>query len=365
MLTKVDISNYRGFKAYRMEGLTRVNLLVGKNNSGKTALLEAVHLVASGGGPAVLMETANRRGEVIPATEGRNTSTYPDLTHFFHGHELKVGGSFAVHADNGFPKLTVKLVAEAGQQSELLFDPELRPAFGVLFEGAATAWIPERPFAVSEMGGLLPDPRIRLRSGSSPDSGERRVTIFIPPESLGTRRLADLWRQVILEARQESVVGALRLIEPNLSEIIFLPGEIGFRATNAPSGIVARIAGFPRPIPLGSMGDGMRHLFALANALSNAADGFLFLDEIDTGLHYSVMADMWRIVIQTAISNRVQILATTHSWDCVDALKVLCKSEPSLREVAAVHKIDRVLDHSVAFQGDEFVRAVEGGVELR
>lgn len=77
------------------------------------------------------------------------------------------------------------------------------------------------------------------------------------------------------------------------------------------------------------------------------------------------MADMWRLVVQTAINNRSQILATTHSWDCVDALHVLCKREPSLKEYVAVHKIDRVLDHSVSFQGEEFLRAVEGGVELR
>ena len=288
------------------------------------------------------------------------------MTHFFHGHELKKGGSFSIHADNGLPKLTVKLIAEVGQPD--FFDPEreLRPAFSVLFEGAAAAWMPERPFAVSEMGGLLRDPRIRPRSGASPQYGEKPVTIFIPPETLGARRLAELWRRVILEATQESVVGALRLIEPNLSEIIFLPGEIGYGSTtNTPSGIVARIAGFPRPIPLASMGDGMQHLFALANALSNAPNGFIFLDEIDTGLHYSVMADMWRIVVQTAVRNHIQILATTHSWDCIDALQILCKREPAFKEHVAVHKIDRVLDHSVAFEGEEFARAIEGGIELR
>ena len=87
MLTGVDISNYRGFKSFRIEGLTRVNLLVGKNNSGKTALLEAVHLISSGGNPAVLADAAVRRGEVITAKDGRDT--YADLTHFFYGHELK------------------------------------------------------------------------------------------------------------------------------------------------------------------------------------------------------------------------------------------------------------------------------------
>jgi len=42
MLSKVEITNYRGFKSYSMKGLTAVNLLVGKNNSGKSALLEGI-----------------------------------------------------------------------------------------------------------------------------------------------------------------------------------------------------------------------------------------------------------------------------------------------------------------------------------
>ncbi len=47
MLTRVEINNYRGFPSYRMEGLAQVNLLVGKNNSGKTALLEGIQFLAS------------------------------------------------------------------------------------------------------------------------------------------------------------------------------------------------------------------------------------------------------------------------------------------------------------------------------
>lgn len=65
MLTSVEITNYRGFKSYAMDGLRRVNLLVGKNNSGKTALLEGLQYFASGGDPAILAEIAERRGETV------------------------------------------------------------------------------------------------------------------------------------------------------------------------------------------------------------------------------------------------------------------------------------------------------------
>lgn len=365
MLTSVDISNYRGFKTYRMEPLARVNLFVGKNNSGKTAFLEAIHLVASSGDPWVLAEAAQRRGEMIHARDGR--PRYPELTHFFSGHELTLDASFSVRADNGSPGVTVRLAVLEDSQLELFgVGAVVRPAFRAVFEGAGTAWASQKGVPVSEQGGLMFESRQRIRDGAAPDMSDSRPSVFIPPDSTSLRQLADMWRQVILDGRKEVVIDALKIIQPDLLQIEFLPIDYYVtRATNAPLGIVVKIASHPRPLPLGSMGDGMRRLLALAIAFSRAGGGILLVDEVDTGLHYSVMADMWKLVIETAVHNDIQVFATTHSWDCVDGLRVLCKRDPSLMANVAVHKIDSNIDHSVSFQGEDFVRAVEGGVELR
>lgn len=75
MLSTIELEGYRGFKRYRLKGLSRVNLLVGKNNCGKTSILEAVHLLASGADPAVLASTAWQRGEVMVVPERRGTDS--------------------------------------------------------------------------------------------------------------------------------------------------------------------------------------------------------------------------------------------------------------------------------------------------
>ena len=54
MIHSLQLQNYRGFRDYRLPSLGRVNLLVGMNNSGKTAILEAVNLLGSAGDPRVL-----------------------------------------------------------------------------------------------------------------------------------------------------------------------------------------------------------------------------------------------------------------------------------------------------------------------
>ena len=151
MLTRIGIDNYRGFASYRMDGLAQVNLLVGKNNSGKTALAEAIHLVTAGGDPIVLAEAAQRRGEMTASDD--SSRLFPDLTHFFHGHQFTAGSSFSLRSGNGYPTLTVRLIAlpELLEQQQSLFSDvdsarsgsygdeefEMRPTYGVREIGRA------------------------------------------------------------------------------------------------------------------------------------------------------------------------------------------------------------------------------------
>ena len=71
------------------------------------------------------------------------------------------------------------------------------------------------------------------------------------------------------------------------------------------------------PVPLKSLGDGVTRLFAAGLALAASRDGFLVVDEAENGIHYSVQGDFWRMVLRAAHKNNVQVLATTHSRDCV------------------------------------------------
>ncbi|WP_420441938.1 AAA family ATPase [Candidatus Palauibacter sp.] len=78
MIRQLILKKYRSFESYTIRDLARVNLLVGRNNSGKTSILEAVHLLASQGDPNVLVQSTRRRGEV-PVKTGADGSA--DLRH--------------------------------------------------------------------------------------------------------------------------------------------------------------------------------------------------------------------------------------------------------------------------------------------
>lgn len=75
------------------------------------------------------------------------------------------------------------------------------------------------------------------------------------------------------------------------------------------------------PVPISSLGDGMRHIFTTALALVSAKNGILLLDEIENGIHCSVQLKMWELILSTARRLNVQVFSTTHSWDCIEAFQ--------------------------------------------
>ncbi len=60
--------------------------------------------------------------------------------------------------------------------------------------------------------------------------------------------------------------------------------------------------------------------------------GYLLVDEPDTGLHWTALDGMWRLLLATARRLDVQIFATTHSYDCIHGLASAIKAEPDLRD---------------------------------
>ena len=65
----------------------------------------------------------------------------------------------------------------------------------------------------------------------------------------------------------------------------------------------------------------MQRLFGIALALVNARNGILLIDEIENGIHYSVQPDMWHLIFRVAHQLNIQVFATTHSWDCIEAFQ--------------------------------------------
>ncbi len=54
-------------------------------------------------------------------------------------------------------------------------------------------------------------------------------------------------------------------------------------------------------------------------AITNANGGVVLIDEVENGLHHSVLVDVWKAIAVAARHNNVQVFATTHSYECIAA----------------------------------------------
>lgn len=358
MLKTLKMTGFRAFESYTLDSLSRVNLVVGKNNSGKTSLLEAVELLISAGSPTTISESAQRRDEMRPVEYRGAYRRVPTIAHMFHGHKCEPGASFVLRADRGVRPVTVELRSLEQLDTAItldLFDdrlpPEATPAMGLAITTGARK-TPDTVFPVTEDGLLLHDLRRRWSRGAS--------ARFLSLRTIDPPFMSEAWNDLVTEGRETEVVGDMQLLMPDIASIHFLTS-----GRMPHGGIVVGLRDGKSRFPLGSFGDGMRRLLLLRLALANNAGGYVLVDEVDTGLHWTVMAGMWRLVVEVAQKSQLQVFATTHSHDCILGIASMVKSYPELADNVSVQKIDTSLKRAVSVQGKDIPTALNSGIDFR
>lgn len=370
MFTSLSIEGYRGFRKFSMSGLGRVNLLVGTNNSGKTSVLEAIHLLASSGDPEAIWQLLSRRGEQPAATAthdvGQRTngpSTSMEVSHLFTGHYMQVGSSVAIssHSDMGGEWVTLRLAERRDSNQEPMFEigpGHLRLEIISSRRGRSLDLPISRQGALSYAALEIP-PRNAWLKESYTIASE-----FITTESHSASQLITYWNQIALTPEEDLVNRALRFIDPLIERIApQIPATNSF-ASLSRGGFAVKMKDIAQPVPIGSMGDGIWRMLALAMAITQCKGGVLLVDEIDTGLHFRVMAKMWNLIFNAAKEFNVQVFATTHSYDCVYSLAQIEQSGDPTNRVT-VQRIEAGRERSIPYDETEISVAADRSIEMR
>ena len=355
-----------------MSDLGRVNLLVGTNNSGKTSLLEALHLLTSRAAPWALWQVLWRRGERAIESTGQRERGSPevDASHLFHGHELRVGLAFTLSATNPSPKrsLSVDVVELTHKEKNLIRFPDGGvPKFGLRLKGPpapVTTLIP-----LNASGALSSDslemPRRARRQRSTDDAP--RVQ-YITTEAMDGDDLVRMWNAIALTPEEALVLDTLACLDPGI-ERIAAQASTPYWGGSTRSGFIVKHKRFENPVPIGSMGDGIWRLLSLAIAITQCRNGVLLVDEIDTGLHHTAMSDMWKLIIRAADKFDVQVFATTHSSDCVNSLAVTASESLPDLEIAlplvTLQRIEPNRRYATRYTAEEVRIAARHSVEVR
>lgn len=358
-----------------MSDLGRINLLVGTNNSGKTSVLEAIYLLSSGGDPAALWQLLWRRGERLPAmlsTAGdrplRRSPVELDVSHLFTGHEALPGSSIRISARNQSPPRTLEygIVELSPREQPELFNSDedggLASRLVLSVTGSPKPTVSIIP--LTRAGGLFSDAldttarRARLRTG------EASPAYFITTESFSGDELIAMWNKIALTPTEGLVLRALQFLDCNIERIAAQATSGPYYSAQSRGGFIIKRKGWEQPVPIGSMGDGMWRMLAMAIAITQCKGGVLLVDEIDTGLHFNVMSQMWNLIYNAAKEFDVQVFATTHSYDCVYSLAQICSNADVQRSVT-VQRIELGKKRSIPYDEDEIAVAAARDIEIR
>jgi len=353
-ITSIEIEGFRSFQRLRCDDLAQVNLVVGANNSGKTALLEAIEAVASRDSPFVLYRASVDRNEFsrrVDDKESRREGAQIelDVRHWFHGHRLDDGVAFRLRTTGRLGLELIKAVRRVGHS-----DPRPPFAGGRLLLGESRPGVPVAELPLTPdglLGAGAPSTFLTFGQRLSPPVG------FVTTDRLTPRALARLWTNVVLTPGEDRTLEALRLIDPSIDRL----------AISESDSTIARVLqrGAQGPVPLGTLGEGVSRALALALQLALCKGGVLLIDEIENGLHWSVMPRIWRFLVETARTLDVQVFASTHSKDWLEGLADLHRTDPTLTADVAVHRLEAGRETPVRFDAAGIADYVAMELEAR
>jgi len=362
-----EVRGFRAFQNLRIDRLGQVTLIVGRNSTGKSTLLEAIRVFAEGADPTVLRSILLARGELALDDEESTRDEVERLffayARLFYGREDAYDPSRAITLGPvGDPEraLSIRLgffdAEEEAGQLRLLDTPAApivvggRPALSIRSADLREVVVP-----------LETTTRLyRRRLGFESVAEREPRSVLVPASGLTANRVGLLWDRIALTDLEDEVLAGLRLISHEIQRLSLVASS----ERVATRTVVLKVNGFRRPVPLQSMGDGANRMLGIVLALVNARNGILLLDEIENGIHYSVQPDMWKLVFSLATRLNVQVFATTHSYDCVRTFDEAARESP---EVGMLVRLERRGNsvRSVPFDERELGIATREEIEVR
>lgn len=370
MLQSLEIRNYRNLHHLTIERLGRVNLLLGKNNTGKTSVLEAISIHINRGNIDSLLQLLEERGEnyfgkknqlrnaSMGAREAAILKTLSSLfsdrqVQFLPGRSIIIGEQEetifgkVVKPENSTAIRFVRYLDKYEYENTIVEDDtniKLRSSRRKRVFLSHDDDDPEAIIGFEVRSGpsvvVLSLSNINRASqgvGSFPMSQLDEQTIdlqFVKTKNIEKDVNGLLWDRVALTESEEEVVNALKIIEPDIDRITFR--NEGDRERVA----VVKLKSSNDVIPLRSMGDGINRILTIILAMVNCENGYLLIDEFENGLHYTVQEQLWEVIFNVADRLNIQVFATTHSYDCINAFSTVLNSGRYPKESGYMMRLD-------------------------
>ncbi|MFI3262904.1 MAG: AAA family ATPase [Rikenellaceae bacterium] len=323
-MDSISIKNYKNLRDLKIASLSKVNLIVGMNNSGKSTLLEAISIVVSGGDIAQFKKIFEMRG-----LEDRIR-----YTNYYDG----VAGE---RERDNFLTLYNNLDYEDSKKIEIetLYQGNKNTLL-VEMVNVVEEWFTEnngdsvRRRRVLEAGdeylGLNAQQGLMITKNAKQEYlssfanmrsrffDNKKVNYqYVHTSSTSSIDNPNYFDAIALTDLEQELIHALNIIEPQIEAINFLKFYSSPNSKEDNRVPIVVYKGSAKRYRLSTMGDGINRILTIMLAMLNCKGGVLLVDEFDNGLHYSVQTKLWEVIYHLANVLNIQVFATTHSDDCI------------------------------------------------
>ena len=298
MFKKIEIKRFRGIKDAVIGDFKRVNLFFGRNNCGKSSLLDALFLATGLSNPLLPIN--------VNVMRGYNKTRLKDLELNFYN--LDSAQPIHICVENK-EKRNIEISLFENNKRDVSFDTNTIDIHSNVIEGEYglkfnfeindESFESELRFDLSTTTNTIDFPKKYVES---------LRCIYLTPKYDFNTSIQGL-NNILKNKDEDFIIEGLRFIEPRVKDFIFTE-----------EGIFVDI-GIEKRIPINMMGDGVRKIVSLLTVIYDCRDGIVLIDEISNGFHYSVMSNLWNVIIKAAIKNNTQLFITTHDYDSIKGLR--------------------------------------------
>lgn len=378
MLKEIGICNFKQFDKFFVKRFSPITLIGGKNNTGKSSLLEAIYFCYSQ--PDDVFFRLNR----IRRLSSQTLTPSEHWEHYFYMHDVDQRRIAITWADERakFEVSCGKSLSSDEQVTEEINVRNDRPHVERLDD--LTAISRNYPISFQVHRGhelqeectlrILSDVQVNVQKKIQKSMQAQRakwgIQFLSAHFSYGTMDVINAFGRIELDNRKEEVIKAAQFIDSRIKDIstIITGGQNGrLYAT------IQQDDNEIQKVPLQSMGDGINRLLVMIITVLATPNGIVLIDEIENGLHFSIHELLWELLIRAATSVHVQIIATTHSEACLDgafhAMEKL-KSQPDFDFGEDEFSYIRMAKSGSSMQArffdqETYSYAMQTGIELR
>lgn len=353
----IEIKNFRGIDHLEINDLSRVNVFVGQNNSGKSSILEAIHLLTGMSNPD-MPQNLNR-------IRTRNYySNYKDVFYLFHDMDIKTSPEFfAQQMDDDERMLRLKMTYVFNEQ-ELASQTNPMNGMPPVSETKTFLNTLEMNFEthikniVNKYQSSLTIKPDGIVSNKNIAEGylEKFETVFLTADLWGINLAAAL-SELFKRKKKDLILKRLTHFDARITDVDILQDDV-----------YVDFEDMQEKLPLRMTGDGMRRYLNIVAASANPINNIILIDEIDNGLHYSAYKKLWEAIFALAVETNKQVFVTTHSKETLSHLSEMLGENSAYQNELCLYTIAKTLikgHQAYKYTYEGLSGACENDIELR